>query len=108
MHQPEHWGYVQFSTAPPGQGEYRPDPAGQVRHLLMRVYHAQRAFHAEHERFAGSLEELGMAMLDLAILADPPLFRAGSNTFLISAPLLMKGGGVQRWHIREDSRAWAD
>ena len=28
MHRPERWGYVQFSTAPPGQATYRPDPAG--------------------------------------------------------------------------------
>ena len=28
MHRPEHWGYVQFSTAVPGQATFRADPAG--------------------------------------------------------------------------------
>ena len=38
MHRPEHWGYVQFSTAAPGQAVYRPDPAGPIRDRLMQIY----------------------------------------------------------------------
>ncbi len=31
MHRPEHWGYVQFSTAPPGTVSYKPDSASPIR-----------------------------------------------------------------------------
>ena len=41
MHRPERWGYVQFSTASPGQASYRPDPAGPIRDRLMQIYQAQ-------------------------------------------------------------------
>ena len=58
MHRPERWGYVQFSTAAPGQAAYRPDPAGPIRDRLMQVYHAQRAFFAKNKRWATTLEEL--------------------------------------------------
>ena len=33
MHRPERWGYVQFSTAPPGTVSYKPDPAGPIRRI---------------------------------------------------------------------------
>ena len=58
MHRPERWGYVQFSTAPPGQASYRPDPAGPIRDRLMQIYQAQAAFHARTRHWAASLDEL--------------------------------------------------
>jgi hypothetical protein len=48
MHRPETWGYVQFSTAPPGTVAYQPDPAGPVRHLLHRVYYAEHDYRKAH------------------------------------------------------------
>src|SRR5262245_33113756 len=48
MRRPEQWGYVQFSTAPPGSVAYRPDPTGPARHLLHRIYYAQRRYRHEH------------------------------------------------------------
>ncbi len=58
MHRPERWGYVQFSTAPPGQAVYKPDPAGPIRDRLMQIYHAQAGFHGRTKRWAASLDEL--------------------------------------------------
>ena len=55
MHRPERWGYVQFSTAPPGQAVYRPDPAGPVRDRLMQIYYAQAAYHARTKRWAAEV-----------------------------------------------------
>ena len=40
MHRPERWGYVQFSTAKPGQAAYRIDPAAAIRDRLMQLYYA--------------------------------------------------------------------
>ena len=42
MHRPERWGYVQFSTAKPGEAAFRKDPDWPVRDLLHRVYYAER------------------------------------------------------------------
>jgi len=60
MHLPERWGYLQFSTGEPGRVSFRPDPAWPAREELIRIYEAQKAFHGEHGRWAGSLEELGL------------------------------------------------
>ena len=61
MHRPERWGYVQFSTAAPGQATYRPDPAGPIRDRLMQIYYAQRAFFDQNKRWATTLDDLKLA-----------------------------------------------
>ena len=59
MHRPEQWGVLQFSTAEPGTAKLRPDAAGPAKHLLHRVYYAQKAHHKKHGRWARTLQELG-------------------------------------------------
>ena len=70
MHRPETWGYVQFSTAPPGQGVFQPDAAGPAKHLLHRIYYAQRRFHDEHKRYATTLIDLGSDQGRRSILGE--------------------------------------
>lgn len=60
MHQPERWGYVQFSTAAPGTVDARRDPTHDARGRLHAVYNAQREFHRRHKRWAATLAELGL------------------------------------------------
>lgn len=56
MHRPERWGYVQFSRN--RETPFRPDSTLPLRDALMEVYYAQRAFHAEHKRWARGKDEL--------------------------------------------------
>jgi hypothetical protein len=107
MHQPETWGYVQFSTAAPGTAMFRPDAAGPAKHLLHRIYHAQKAFAKEHGRCARSLDELKLADLKDATLAGPPVLEAQADRFRATVEVKLPGGR-KRWHIREDSRVWSD
>jgi eukaryotic-like serine/threonine-protein kinase len=107
MHQPETWGYVQFSTAAPGAAAFRPDPAGPAKHLLHRIYYAQKTFKKEHGRYARSLAELKLADAREATLAGPPVLKAEADRFRATADVKLPGGGRQRWHIREDSRVWS-
>jgi len=108
MHRPEMWGYVQFSTAAPGKATFRPDPAGPARHLLHRIYYAQRAFKKEHGRYAKTLEELRLPGLTHESLTGPPRLEAKGNAFEASADLRYPDGRTRRWHIRQDSRIWRD
>jgi hypothetical protein len=106
MHRPERWGYVAFSTAPPGRVVYRPDPAGPIRDRLMQVYSAQRSFHDRTKRWAAKLDELGL--LDPAGLpphtASLRLTREGYEAAITFTP---PGGKPQTWTIRQDSRIHA-
>jgi hypothetical protein len=100
MHRPEQWGYVQFSTAKPGTASYRPDPTGPARHLLHRIYYAQRAYWKKHGRVARSLDELGLAKLTLPELSGPPQMEATSEQF--EASVRLRDG--KRCVIRQNSR----
>jgi hypothetical protein len=107
MHRPETWGYVQFSTAKTGTAPFRPDLAGPARHLLQRIYYAERRYRKEHGRWARTIEELELKQLGHESLAGPPQIEVTENGFEVSVPVRRPGETAQRWHIREDSRVWA-
>jgi len=108
MHRPETWGYVQFSDAPPGTEEFRPDPAGPARWLLCQVYYAQKRFQAEHKAWGDSLEALGLPELMDESLARPIALRSTQDGWRATATLRRDLPGPRRWHIRQDSRIWAE
>ena len=103
MHRPETWGYVQFSTAPPGEGVFRPDVAGPAKHLLHRIYYAQRRFHNEHKHYATTLADLGMDKVSRESLAGPPRLSVEDDGYHASVEVRVNGGTTQRWRIRQDS-----
>jgi hypothetical protein len=107
MHRPERWGYLQFSTAAPGTASFRPDPSAPARHLLHRVYYAQRDFRKVRHRWARSLAELGLASLSASPLG-PVSLETTSTGFEASVAVRQVGGASRRWHIRADARVWPD
>lgn len=108
MHRPETWGYVQFSDAPPGTEEFRPDPAGPARWLLCQAYYAQRRFQAEQSAWADSFEALGLLELIDDSLARPVALRSTRDGWRATATLRHDLPAPRRWHIRQDSRMWAE
>jgi WD40 repeat protein/serine/threonine protein kinase len=108
MHRPETWGYVQFSAEARGKAAFRPDPAGPVRHLLHRLYYAQAEFQKKHDRYARSLDELGLTGLDAEGLAGPVRLEGDGGGFQAAADVRYPDGGTRRWRIREDSRVWQE
>lgn len=104
MHRPERWGYLQFSAAPPGAATFRPDPTGPARHLLHRVYYAQRDYHKQHGAWARSLKQLKLDGLTLPELTDAVQLESAGGMFEASARL--KNG--PRCVIRSDGRVWTE
>ena len=106
MHQPEMWGYVQFSTAAPGSVAFRPDVAGPAKYLLYRIYKAQQAYRKTHHRWAPSLEALGLAGLTHPSLTRPPGLQTTELLFQADAEIRDGAGKKQRWVVRQDSKVW--
>lgn len=107
MHRPERWGFVQFSTAPPGTAVFRPDPSSAARDYLMQVYHAQHAYQDAQGRWAGAFSELtlpeppaGTKNGSLVLTADGFEAQIEYTTGPDSAPCPL--------HVRADSRLWAE
>jgi hypothetical protein len=104
MHRPEKWGYVQFSTARPGQATFRPDPAGPARHLLERIYYAQTAFHKQNAHYAESLDKLHLTGPRCEGLIGDPALQSDRDGYQATVTVRYPDGRSRRWRIREDSR----
>jgi hypothetical protein len=108
MHRPETWGYVQFSTATPGQAAFRPDSAGPGQHLLHRIYRAEQAYQKDHGRYTSERKDLGLEGLGHESLTGPPRIEASGDHFRAGVDVRLPGGKTQRWWIREDSLVWSE
>jgi Carbohydrate family 9 binding domain-like len=105
MHQPEYWGYVQFSTAAPGQIPYRSDPSNLARERLMKMYHAQRNYFQKNKTWATTLEALGVANDPPPPGAEAPTLRATPGGYEAEITrLTLEGKPLETWIIRQDSR----
>ncbi len=103
MHQPERWGYVQFSRQSPEKAVFVPDASIAARAFLMSVYRAQRAFQDRTKRFASTFVELGIPVPTLQM--QPSLQLRGAD-FVASAIFQDAGGQTRRLHVRGDSLLW--
>ena len=107
MHRPERWGYVEFSTKPPGEASYRPDPTGLARDRLMAIYHAQRAYHQKNKQWATTLEDLNLTHFLPQPGFGPVTLRATPNGF--EADIRYEPGegkAPQTWTVGQDSRLY--
>ena len=71
------------------------------------MYYAQREYRLTHQRWASTLEELGVpspaegALSHLTLEVTASLFEAGVD-------LRLPGGKTERWHIRQDALVWPE
>jgi hypothetical protein len=108
MHMPEMWGIVQFSDVVVGRGrEALAQPEDRpVRWALRELYYAQRSYRREHDQFASSLEEMGIAGFQLP--DGTPLIvelEMTDDGYVASG---LGADGETTWRIREDGRAWRE
>ena len=103
MHQPERWGFVQFSRQSPDTAAFVPDPSLATREFLMTIYHAQRALQDRTKHFASTFTELGVAIPSLKM---QPTLSASGTDFEASASYRDAGGKMRRLHVRGDSLLW--
>lgn len=103
MHQPETWGFVQFTEARVGEEEiaFQEDPDDAIKWLLRQVYYAEREYRGQNGFYTSEVPELE---LPLAPQAKEKLnILANEHTFV---SWIRKGKRI--WYIREDGRVWAN
>jgi hypothetical protein len=108
MHRPQHWGYLQFSTAPPGTAAFRPDPTAPARHVLHQVYDAQRAYRKWRGTWARSLDDLGLRGLTHPSLAGSPRLGVAGSLWEATVTPRDPAAGWRRCSIRWDARVWSE
>jgi hypothetical protein len=108
MHQPERWGYVQFSTAAVGKSRFQRDSAEPVRDVLMQIYHAQRDFHKKNKRWAASLTELGLTPPKVRGVSEAIQINLTADGYTAEAVFVRNRKTTERWRVRQDSRLWKE
>jgi hypothetical protein len=99
MHRPELWGYVQFTSQPPGTATFLPDPSAEAREFLMRVYYAQHDFKKRSGHWATTFAELGLETDDM----EKAAIQVTAEDFVASVAF---GTDGHRLSVRGDSKLW--
>lgn len=108
MHRPELWGYVQFTSRSFDTVSPVPDPSWPTRVALMRIYYAESAYFKEHDRWAGSTEELGKYLVPGPSESGPPVIQLNDSGYVCTIRLRQGNGQDQLWHVSQDSRIWME
>jgi hypothetical protein len=105
MHRPERWGYVQFTKRAPGTVKFVPDASAPARDVLQGVYYAQKDFQLKHQRWAATLDELGLKAEAKPGWSAPSLkLTTDGFTCTVSTVSLNSAvGKSQVWSIRQDA-----
>ncbi len=104
MHRPEHWGYVQFSTAKPGQAEFVPEPTESARQSLMKIYYAQQDYAKKNQVWASSIDELQLDMSGVSNLESAPQIEVTPNGFIARINVTLPDGNAKTLRIDHESR----
>ena len=103
MHCPEKYGYVMFSTAKPGNAQFKSDPTEPARIILHGIYYAQRDFFRRYNRYASGFRELGIGPDSHERVVKQPIIELTDDGF--TASLVVNAGNRERvLRIRQDSK----
>lgn len=106
MHQPERWGFVQFSDIVAGEGTepFVEDPNEQVKWALRRLYYRQQEYLETHQRYALQLHDLEGESIEVEGIEFSPALEATAHQYLIS----VLGFEGRRVYIRQDGKTWVE
>lgn len=95
MHQPETWGYVQFSTTKAGEGSdaFKIDEDYSLKMELVRLYNQQKQYYNDKAYFEKELKSTFPIQVEVT-----------KKQFLIYA----KGESGKIWYIDHESRIWTE
>ena len=105
MHQPETWGYVQFSDKKVGKGtdEYVRDADEDLKWALRLIYYRENAWMEKHHSFTSDLKQLNLYEYKLKDRTFMPLINVSSKSFEANSKSANTG---KVWHIIQDGRIW--
>ncbi len=105
MHQPESWGFVQFSSKNVGKGQDRfiESNEQQIKWALRQLYYGQKQWKREHQQYTANLSDLKLIPPNIkGYVFEPRLFSTPSLFEIIAK----SKDGKFDWHIRQDGLIW--
>jgi len=87
VHQPERWGYIQFSTDVVNATSVRKDPDFSIRSVAMQLYYAEHAFFAVQNRYTDNINELAQYLTlgkNIFLCVNATTIISDNTTFTVS------------------------
>jgi len=105
MHQPETWGYLQFSEKIIGteKDTFIPDPDEQIKSTLRKLYFKQSEFLKQHQKYASTLKDLYSEKEIESLNGCLPEIQTTLSQYEATASSNDK---MALWHISQDGRIW--
>ncbi|ORX97591.1 CBD9-like protein [Basidiobolus meristosporus CBS 931.73] len=102
---PEYWGTIEFSDSVKVDPDHRlkSDPQKTARHVLMEVYHAQKAYFTSHGHYTASLRELRSKRHRLFGCGKIPRITLSNDRLRYTASVR---SGEKIGKVREDRLLW--
>lgn len=107
MHQPETWGFVQFSEKTAGKGvdPYVPDPDNAVKWALRMLYYREKAYFEKNNSYTADLKVLGLEVYKVHGKQFNPVIKMAFTFYEATLP---GTDGKTTWHIIQDGRIWKE
>ena len=101
LHQPETWGYVQFSKKEAGSTkvEFKPDLDFDLKMALMDVYFQQKRYYKEHQTYTKDINELQLSGYNKVHFSKNIKIETMSRRFIAYSQ-----GDKGIWQIDENSK----
>jgi hypothetical protein len=105
MHQPETWGFVQFSEkrAEDGSDSYIPDPENDVKMALRQLYFKEKSYFEKNNSYTTDYKLLGLKEILINGKSFMPQIK---TTFTMFEAVVPSTDGKSTWHIVQDGRIW--
>ncbi len=107
MHQPETWGFLQFSETVAGKGvdTYMPDPDNELKWALRLLYYREKAYFEKNNYYTLDMNALGLVNYIVNGKPFRPSVKMTFSGWEANAP---STDGKSSWHIMRDGRIWMD
>ncbi len=107
LHQPEMWGYVQFTQKRVGEGQvsFATNPEEHIKWALWQLHYQQAAYFKKHRKYATSIQELSKVSVDIPNYQFDLTIKNSSDGYQLAAPTI---NGNSHWVINEDAQILLD
>ena len=107
LHQPEMWGYVQFTQKRVGEGQvsFATNPEEHIKWALWQLHYQQAAYFKKHRKYATSTQELSKVSVDIPNYQFDLTIKNSSDGYQLAAPTI---NGNSHWVINEDAQILLD
>ena len=107
MHQPETWGFLQFSQTIAGKGTdaYLPDADNELKWAMRMLYFREKDYFEKNNTYTTDLKALDLGSI---ILNEKPFSPSIKMTFTTWEAVAVGADGKSSWHIVQDGRIWKE